>query len=283
MKDSAQHSSPGGIPLRVYHPNGCNKAILMLILLSGWILAGCNALVGSSSNPDRNEHQAATEVVTLPPSTTPVPSATMTPSPTYTHTPSPTASLPPTETPTLTFTPTPTSEFPLARILMQAFCRYGPAKAYLYSHGLYEGDLAEVHGRNFNSHWLWIKPANLDRHCWAAASVMEVSGDVSGVPVVQTRLPHSTLYGPPGDVQAVRDGDRVTVTWNRVDMTLDDDRGYLIEATVCQNGVTVSIVVQTNDNYYEFTDEQNCSGTSGGELYTVEKHGYTDPVDIPWP
>jgi hypothetical protein len=192
-----------------------------------------------------------------------------------------------TSTPTITLTPsvTPssTSEFPAARILMQAFCRYGPAKAYLYSHGLYEGDLAEIHGRNFNSRWLWIKPANLERHCWAAASVMEVSGDVSGLPVVQTRLPHSTLYGPPEDVQAARDGDQVIVTWNRVDMTLDDDRGYLIEATVCQDGTSVWVVIQTNENYYEFTDEQDCSGTSYGKLYTVEKHGYTDPVDIPWP
>ena len=166
---------------------------------------------------------------------------------------------------------------------MQAFCRYGPAKAYLYSHGLYEGDQAEVHGRNFNSRLLWIKPANLERHCWAAASVMEVSGDVSGLPIVQTRLPHSTLYGPPEDVQAIRDGDRVTVTWNRVNMTQDDDRGYLIEATVCQNGLLVWTAVQTNDDYYEFTDDQSCSGVSSVILYTVEKHGYTDPVDIPWP
>ena len=166
---------------------------------------------------------------------------------------------------------------------MQAFCRYGPGKAYLYSHGLYEGDLAEIHGRNFNSRWLWIKPYNLDRHCWAAASVMEVVGDVSGLPVVQTRLPQSTLYGPPEDVQAYRDGDRVVVTWNRVDMTLDDDRGYLIEANICQNGQLVWVAVQTNDTSYEFNDEQSCPAASIGKLYTVEKHGYTDPVEIPWP
>ncbi|OGO28231.1 MAG: hypothetical protein A2W33_06920 [Chloroflexi bacterium RBG_16_52_11] len=112
---------------------------------------------------------------------------------------------------------------------------------------------------------------------------MEVAGDVSGLPVVQARLPHSTLYGSPEDVQAVREGDQVIVTWNRVDMTLDDDRGYLIEATVCQNGTLVWIAIQTNENYHEFTDEQNCSGASNGKLYTVEKHGYTDLVEIPWP
>jgi hypothetical protein len=34
---------------------------------------------------------------------------------------------------------------------------------------------------------------------------------------------------------------------------------------------------------YTFTDGPGCSQPSGGKLYTVEKHGYTSPVDIPWP
>jgi hypothetical protein len=166
---------------------------------------------------------------------------------------------------------------------MQANCRYGPATAYLYSHGLYTGDLAEVHGRNYSGSWLWIKPHNLDRHCWAAASVLEVSGDVKALAVVQFKLPKSTLYGPPTDVRAVRDGDLVTVYWEPVWMTEDDYRGYLIEATVCQNGQLVGMAVAIDGTSYEFTDEQSCSGESGGRLYTVEKHGYTDSVDIPWP
>jgi hypothetical protein len=33
---------------------------------------------------------------------------------------------------------------------------------------------------------------------------------------------------------------------------------------------------------YNFTDQPGCSQPSGGKLYTVEKHGYTDPVDIRW-
>lgn len=166
---------------------------------------------------------------------------------------------------------------------MQAFCRYGPAKAYLYSHGLYENDRVEVHGRNYSGTWLWVQPENLDRHCWAAASVMEVSGDIMLTPVVTTRLPHSTLYESPRNVQASRDGERVVITWNRVEMTLDDDRGYLIEATLCQNGALLWVAVQTNENRYVFNDQSGCSQPSGGKLYTVEKHGYTDPVEIPWP
>lgn len=166
---------------------------------------------------------------------------------------------------------------------MRAFCRYGPGKAYLYSHELNDGDRADVHGRNYSSTWLWLQPENLERHCWAAASVLTISGDTATVNIVTSRLPYSTLYGPPQQVAAERDGSQVTVTWERVWMTQDDDRGYLIEATVCQNGALIFTPVQTNDNYYEFLDEGGCSGQSGGRLYTVEKHGYSDPVDIPWP
>ncbi len=168
-------------------------------------------------------------------------------------------------------------------VLEQANCRYGPGQAYLYSHGLYAGDKAVVDGRNGSGRWLWIQPENLDRHCWAAASVLEVTGEVETLPVVTSRLPQSTLYGPPQEVWAERDGDRVVVSWEPVWMTEDDDRGYLIEAVICQGGNLVPVAVHTDNPSYEFTDEQTCSGASGGKLYTVEKHGYTDPVEIPWP
>lgn len=44
------------------------------------------------------------------------------------------------------------------------------------------------------------------------------------------------MYGPPRNVQAARKDDEVTITWDQVEMTADDDRGYLIEAFVCQDG-----------------------------------------------
>jgi len=178
---------------------------------------------------------------------------------------------------------TPTFDFPNVAVNEQANCRYGPGTAYLYSWGLYEGDRGEVHGRNPSSTWLWIKPDNLDRHCWVAASVVTIDGDVKTVRVQSVSLPHATLYGPPSNVQAVRNGDTVTVTWDRVSMTDDDRRGYLIEATLCQNGGRFSVAVFTEGLSYEFTDETSCSEPSNGKLYTVEKHGYTDPVNIPWP
>lgn len=221
----------------------------------------------------------------MAPTSIPVP--TNTPIPTATHTPTVTPTQTPTLTPTITstptITPTPTFDFPDARIQMQANCRYGPGQAYLYAHGLYAGDQAEIHGRNYSGTWLWIKPENLDWHCWASSAVMEISGDVFTVVVVQRQLPYSTLYGPPSDVDADRDGSLVTVRWEPVWMTEDDDRGYLIEANICQDGSLVPVAVHTDGHSYEFVDEPGCATPSSGLLYTVEKHGYTDPVQIPWP
>lgn len=251
-----------------------------------FLLAACSAGFPALNSPT----QTLQVSLTSSPTSTLTPSATHSPSPSATQTPTAsqtltsTVTLTPTISPTATISPTPTFDFPDVTVLMQANCRYGPGTAYLYSHGLYAGDRAEVNGRNYSSTWLWIQPENLDRHCWVSASVVEVQGDIKSVAVVQSRLPRATsLYGPPEDVKASRDGDRVLVTWNPVWMTDDDYRGYLIEATLCQNGNLVFVAVRTDVPRYEFTDEQSCLQSSGGKLYAVEKHGYIDPVQIPWP
>jgi hypothetical protein len=166
---------------------------------------------------------------------------------------------------------------------MQANCRYGPATAYLYAYGLYTGDTGKVWGRNASGTWLWVEPDGINYSCWVAASVVSVVGDVMALRVTAVRLPHSTLYGPPPWVKAERSGNQVIVTWGKVAMTEDDDRGYLLEVNVCQKGILVWKVVQTNNTTYTFTDEKTCKEKSNGLLYTVEKHGYTDPIKIPWP
>jgi hypothetical protein len=166
---------------------------------------------------------------------------------------------------------------------MQANCRYGPGTAYLYAHGLYTNDTGTVWGRNASGTWLWVQPDNMKYQCWVAASVVEVVGDVMVLRVAPVRLPRSTLYGPPPWVKAERNGNQVTVTWGRVAMTEDDDRGYMIEANVCQKGNLAWMAVATDETTYTFTDETTCKEKSSGFLYTVEKHGYTDPIKIPWP
>jgi hypothetical protein len=130
---------------------------------------------------------------------------------------------------------------------------------------------------------VYVKPYNLNTYCWVAGDLLDITGDIRNARTEQTNLPHTTFYGPPQNVQAVRSGDTVTVTWADMGMTEDKDRGALLEVRVCQGGELVSLSVQTYDEAYSFTDEPGCSEPSGGLIYTAEKHGYSDPVTIPWP
>jgi len=223
---------------------------------------------------------------------------TKTPTPTFTFTPTetltPTFTFTPTETltPTITFTPTvtatPTYDFPVVTVNKQAHCRYGPSPAYLHAADLYAGDVGTVRGRFIYSKWLYVKFDKLNYFCWVAPSVVDVVGDISKINYKELNLQSigSNQYGPPQNVYAVRDGNKVTITWDQVEMTLDKDRGYLLELFVCQNGAylwwTASYPEQ-GDTSYTVKDEAGCSQPSSGKLYTVEKHGFSDPAIIPWP
>jgi hypothetical protein len=169
----------------------------------------------------------------------------------------------------------------------QAHCRYGPAQAYLHAADLYAGDTGTVRGRYVNSNWLLVKFDKLTYFCWVAPSVVDVTGDIKTVKFAEPLLPGpSVLYAPPARVVATRQGDQVTVSWNMVDMTEDDDRGYMLDVWVCQNGNLLWWPVALSNKYqtsYTFTDQAGCAQASGGKLAAVEKHGYTTWVTIPWP
>jgi hypothetical protein len=258
---------------------------LVLLFCLGMLLAGCNLPADSSAGIEpTSQGSSPSPLKILPAAATPTPPWTNTPVPS--RTPSPTTALPsatPTISLTPTITPSPTFAFPWVTAIMQANCRYGPGTAYLYAHGMYPGDGGAVWGRNSTGTWLWIQPDNIHYQCWISTSVVEVQGDIFSVYVAQVRLPYSYFYYPPEDVQAARAGDEVTVTWSRVPMTVDDARGYLLEVTVCLDGSLMWKAVHTDDTFFTFTDEAGCDGDSGGLLYTVDKHGYSDPVEIPWP
>jgi hypothetical protein len=166
---------------------------------------------------------------------------------------------------------------------MQAHCRYGPGTAYLHAADLYTGDRGQLWNRNHSGTWLWVRFDKLAYACWVAASVVEVQGEIMSVLPYFHPLPQSTLYGPPQNVQAYRENDQVTISWERVAMTLDDDRGYLIEARLCQNGYLVDLAFHTYGTSYTVLDEQTCEQPSSARLYTAEKHGYSEPVVVPWP
>ncbi len=276
----------------VFRPWQILAAALVIVLL-----AGCSGPQARSAPPTITEVVPTATATAVPtetesPTDTPVPTVTATSTPVATATRTASSTPAATDTPSATFTPSlsptpsasPTRDFPDVTVNQQANCRYGPGMAYLYRWGLYEGDTAEVHGRNWSGTWYWIKPFNLDSHCWASEIVFDVQqGDPKSVPYVERRLPKTTFAGPPGNVQAVRNGNEVTVTWDVVPLSDDKRRGYLIEANICQNGAYFPFIIHTDNTSYTFKDEGGCATASNGKLYTAEKHGYSDPVDIPWP
>jgi len=244
-----------------------------------------------AASPPAAETPVPTETIPPIPSNTPVPTETPTLIPTPTGTPSPTGTYTPTATPTSTESPTPTEtltptpDVPQGIVnVAQAFCRYGPGTAYLFSHQLNQDDHVFVDGRNFAGTWLWVKPDTLDRHCWSAASNFTLIGDPMEAPVVQHILPKSSFVTPPTGVEASRDGNEVTIDWNAANyIPVEDRRGYLLEVYVCQNGLYFWMAVQTDKTSITFQDDQNCNQASSGLLFIAEKHGYSDPVTIPWP
>jgi len=153
---------------------------------------------------------------------------------------------------------------------------------------LYAGDVGTVRGRYIYSKWLFVKFDKLNYFCWVAPSVVDVAGDITKINLTELNLQTigSNMYGPPKNVTAVRDGSQVVISWEQVEMTKDDDRGYLIEAFVCQNGAYLWWTFSYPDQFttsYTVKDEAGCSEPSSGLLYTVEKHGFSEPVTIPWP
>jgi hypothetical protein len=187
-------------------------------------------------------------------------------------------------------TATPTLAFPQVTVNKQAHCRYGPNVAYLHAADLYAGDKGEVRGRVQLSKWLFIIFDKLNYFCWVAPSVVDVAGDINTVKVLEftdAYLPGpSVLYKPPKNVITERTGKKVTISWDMVPMTKDDDRGYFLDLFVCQGGnyLWYPVALANRDiTFYTIKDEKGCPEPSGGKLYAVEKHGYTRPVVLDWP
>jgi hypothetical protein len=239
-----------------------------------------------------------TRIVEVPVTVTPRPTSAE--SPTGTET----ASSNPTETPTRTETATPSStptySAPRIRVLMWSQCRYGPGVGYLYEYDLFEDNLMEVIGWQEilaqkkegvwePSIWLYVRALGGVNICWVNSNLVRVyQGDIFDAPRFTARMPFSELYKPPRAVEAWREGNNVTVMWSSVWMTEDDYRGYLVEAWVCHGGqLYLAPVGYTGVNIANpaviIPDEPGCSEPSNARLYTVEKHGYTQWIRVPWP
>ncbi len=243
-------------------------------------------------SPEQQATLTATSITATAASWTKTSTPTFTLTPTDTLTPTLTATPTITPTPTIasTFTATATATFafPTVTVNKQAHCRYGPSQAYLHAADLFPGDMGTVRGRFIYSNWLYIKLDKLDYFCWVAPSVVDVVGDISKVGYKELNLQSigSNQYGPPHNVVAVRDGDNVTVSWDQMVMTKDKDRGYLWELFVCQNGAYLWWTGSYPDQFttsFTVKDQAGCAQPSSGKLYTVEKHGFSEPAIINWP
>lgn len=261
------------------------RICLWFYLLLVFILSACTAPITATTSAETPPSATITPSHTPSPTITPsqTGTATATITPTATQTDTPTITITPSQTPTPTITLTPTFDFPDIEVLMTAHCRYGPGIAYLHAGDLYAGDQGQLWNRNYQGTWLWVRFDKLHYSCWVAASVVEVSGDIFSVVPYFHPLPKSTLYGPVQKVETGRDGNQVTISWDEVWMTEDDFRGYLIEAQVCQNGFFIDVAYHTEKTTLSILDEGSCEQQSNGKLFAVEKHGYTDPINIPWP
>jgi hypothetical protein len=261
--------------------------IIALISILPWLLSACEPGGGTPAaleiSPTSENTATPTQTASPYPSDTPTPTLTDTPSQTPAPTDTPTITLTPSITPTPTITLTPTFDYPDVTVKETAHCRYGPGTAYLHAADLYEGDQGQLWNRNYSGTWVWVKFDKINYACWVAASLVDVVGDIFSVTTYFHPLPKSTLYGPVEAVEAERQGDSVVVSWDEIWMTEDDFRGYLIEAQVCQNGFFIDVAYHSDKSPITILDEDTCQQESNGKLYAVEKHGYTDPIAIPWP
>ncbi len=65
-------------------------------------------------------------------------------------------------------------------------------------------------------------------------------------------------------MSASRSGDEVTVWWDLISMSLDDNRGYLIEAEVCQDGQMISLAINPWEPPAVLQDEAGCMQPPAG-------------------
>lgn len=262
------------------------KICILIFLAITLLMVSCQPIKDINTvEPALKGHTEIVEIVTstktLVSSLTPI--ITFTQTNTATNTPDPTF----TETPVTLQTATAVVERPEGTMLEQSSCRYGPGSAYLFEWGLYPGDYVRILNINVDGAWVFVKPRSYNNECWVKRDLLETRGDVDSLAEYYSPLPQGFLYKPTHYVVATRKGNDVLVEWEAVWMTEDDDRGYLIEAWVCQNGnyifLPVGIFPYTK-TFAIIIDEPGCLGESQAKIFTVEKHGYImPPVIIQWP
>jgi hypothetical protein len=171
----------------------------------------------------------------------------------------------------------------------QAVCHYGPGAPYLYKYGVYKDSNLEIIARAEPGEYIQIQAIGGNNPCWVNPKYMQIKGDLKDVqPIDPTdvKLPMSPYYQPPERYSAHREGNTVTVFWSPLVLRPGDDSEqipYIVEAWVCKDGQIVFNPVGARQLAIEIEDQPGCAVPSHARLIAAEKHGYTRPVEIPWP
>ena len=166
--------------------------------------------------------------------------------------PSPTTATEPSVTPEPTLGPL------TAMATVDANCRFGPATVYDVLGFLLTGESSLIVGRSDPAGWWVIENLDAGGNCWIADSVVDISGDTSGVPVVApppTPTPTftPTPAAPPTPIQVGPKGglkcpSSVDLQWEPVDHPL---------------AVTYEWIVEWNNGYqWDLQDAGESTGSS---------------------
>jgi hypothetical protein len=178
------------------------KFRIILLIAAMLTMGGCSSVTeASTSSVDKDFAltEAAKTVVaqlTPPPLTltaryTPVPTIAFIVSSTPTLTPIPSA------TPTLP----PVGALPVVTINTYSYCRVGPSEQNQVSAIVLAGDAFTPQGTSKDGQWWYVAAPKQHRklpadHCWIYKGITTLTGDVSGLPVVEAPV---LATQPPGD------------------------------------------------------------------------------------
>lgn len=91
----------------------------------------------------------------------------------------------------------PERHFPIADVKIGANCRSGPGMDYPVLDILAQGLSLPINGRNPQGTWWQVLNANIQRNCWLAGNVIDLSGDTNSVPVIAVAPPEPTPTDTP--------------------------------------------------------------------------------------
>ncbi len=91
----------------------------------------------------------------------------------------------------------PDLHIPLAGVKTAANCRSGPGLDYPVLDILQEGASLPVNGRNQANTWWQVNDPAIEKDCWLAGNLVEISGDGAQAPVVQAAPPPAAASDTP--------------------------------------------------------------------------------------